>query len=373
MAKLKQTFSGTLKYKAEPEYMISQYEINLLNANPFESLLKVQSSKNGELTFSVPVSHTLCRELENGINKTELPQFIQQILQLLDVLKKMGLSKKRVILSPEYIYVEEKTGILKFVYLPVNGEMMAYDEILLIKDLILKTKLSGNDRILWDKWSRGLLPDTDVKKALLKMPANRTAKAGYGQGGLTEQIGDEAETGVDEDQSLCAFEDWSADPSAEAEEEALTGLDEDAQNQTLWQNDAWDDGDEALTGLAEDLNFDAMDKNDGTFQESLSDGQSNSLMARLVSLQSGESVVVRGSNFVIGRSQNETDYRIDDSHVSGKHATILKRNGQYYIKDNHSTNGTYLDGEKLAPFEEVGLMPNSIVKFYKLEYRFELV
>ncbi len=30
MAKFKQLFSGVLKYKAEPEYMVSQYELNRL-------------------------------------------------------------------------------------------------------------------------------------------------------------------------------------------------------------------------------------------------------------------------------------------------------------------------------------------------------
>ena len=52
----------------------------------------------------------------------------------------------------------------------------------------------------------------------------------------------------------------------------------------------------------------------------------------------------------IGRSPG-AEIQIDDPFASGRHARIYERGGFYYVEDMGSTNGTYLNGEKLASQE----------------------
>jgi diguanylate cyclase (GGDEF)-like protein len=51
--------------------------------------------------------------------------------------------------------------------------------------------------------------------------------------------------------------------------------------------------------------------------------------------------------YIIGRS-SDCQLRIDDPTVSGKHARIFEKNGIFYIEDLDSTNGTFLDHNRMT-------------------------
>lgn len=57
--------------------------------------------------------------------------------------------------------------------------------------------------------------------------------------------------------------------------------------------------------------------------------------------------------FSIGK-QN-ADYVINKAVISRMHATLLKKQEQYYIRDENSSNHTYLNGKQLPPFTEYPL------------------
>lgn len=61
-----------------------------------------------------------------------------------------------------------------------------------------------------------------------------------------------------------------------------------------------------------------------------------------------------GSKLTVGRL-GENDVRLDEGSVSSHHAEIVVRDGQAVLVDKGSTNGTYLNGEKVegeAPLQE---------------------
>ena len=51
--------------------------------------------------------------------------------------------------------------------------------------------------------------------------------------------------------------------------------------------------------------------------------------------------------FSIGRDPNINDIVIDDISISRQHALIYKKGDHFFIKDNDSTNGTYINDEKI--------------------------
>ncbi|MCB2214032.1 FHA domain-containing protein [bacterium] len=62
----------------------------------------------------------------------------------------------------------------------------------------------------------------------------------------------------------------------------------------------------------------------------------------------------------IGRAANN-DMVIDEVHVSSHHARIVRRGGQVFIEDQGSTNGTYVNGQRVtAP---MALMPGATIQF----------
>lgn len=64
--------------------------------------------------------------------------------------------------------------------------------------------------------------------------------------------------------------------------------------------------------------------------------------------------------FTIGRVLEYCDYALEENnYVSRRHVTILLRNGQAYIRDNGSANGTFLDGMRIKPNTDVELCAGS--------------
>ena len=57
--------------------------------------------------------------------------------------------------------------------------------------------------------------------------------------------------------------------------------------------------------------------------------------------------LVDKDKFIIGRGSTMTDLTIRDGNISRKHAAVIFRNGEYYIKDLDSTNGIDYKGERI--------------------------
>ena len=68
----------------------------------------------------------------------------------------------------------------------------------------------------------------------------------------------------------------------------------------------------------------------------------------------GEFSIREGQRLSIGRDIS-SDVAIVDSKVSRNHASITARDGKLFIEDHNSTNGTYVNGEKLSPSTETEL------------------
>jgi hypothetical protein len=84
-------------------------------------------------------------------------------------------------------------------------------------------------------------------------------------------------------------------------------------------------------------------------------------------LRAGASFAVDGG-MTIGRAPG-ADIQIDDRFASAHHARIYERDGYVYIEDMGSTNGTYLNGQRLAA-EEL-LRSQDRVRIGDTEFRYE--
>jgi two-component system cell cycle response regulator len=82
----------------------------------------------------------------------------------------------------------------------------------------------------------------------------------------------------------------------------------------------------------------------------------------------GRLIEIDGSELVVGRT-DESTLRIDDESLSRKHARFFRLMGNYYVTDLQSTNGTFVNGERvtaptqLADGDRVQLGLATVVRF----------
>src|SRR6266404_67009 len=93
-------------------------------------------------------------------------------------------------------------------------------------------------------------------------------------------------------------------------------------------------------------------------------------MARLVLLSeglTGRTFELKVEKTTVGRVEDNT-FQIPETSVSSHHAEILLRGHDVVIKDLNSTNGTFINGEKVT---EAVLKPGQILRLGMIEMRLE--
>lgn len=93
-------------------------------------------------------------------------------------------------------------------------------------------------------------------------------------------------------------------------------------------------------------------------------------MAKLVILNqgmTGRSIELTVERTTVGRVEENT-FQIADASVSSRHAEILLRGSDIVVRDLNSTNGTFLNNEKIS---EVVLKPGQTLRFGQVELKLD--
>lgn len=92
----------------------------------------------------------------------------------------------------------------------------------------------------------------------------------------------------------------------------------------------------------------------------------------LVQKSTGKEFWIEEAEYTIGSIQTAGIYIRNNTAVSRCHAKLFYINEEYYLEDLHSTNGTYVNGEKIPSGEKRRLIDNTRIKFANEEFTFEL-
>ena len=74
--------------------------------------------------------------------------------------------------------------------------------------------------------------------------------------------------------------------------------------------------------------------------------------------------------FILGKSIQKADYAFDKKSVSRAHLAIIRKDGNYFAKDLSSLNGSFVNGEKINPQEEVAIKNEDVIKLADVELKF---
>ncbi len=92
----------------------------------------------------------------------------------------------------------------------------------------------------------------------------------------------------------------------------------------------------------------------------------------LISAKTGEKIHINTADFTIGRERSKVNYHIAGNTSVGRvHAKIVNRNGAAYLVDMKATNGTFVNGVKCTPMEEVQLKSGDKITFSNEEYTYQ--
>lgn len=95
--------------------------------------------------------------------------------------------------------------------------------------------------------------------------------------------------------------------------------------------------------------------------------------AYLIRKRNGERITITEKEFVLGKDPSQTDYCLTgNSAISRAHAVILHKGTEYDVSDKNATNGTFVNGEKVAAFQKTRLKDGDIIRLADEDFEFRL-
>ena len=96
----------------------------------------------------------------------------------------------------------------------------------------------------------------------------------------------------------------------------------------------------------------------------------NNPVPYLVRVSTNELIPILNKEFMVGKSVN-CDYQIiDNSKISRRHAVFRISNGECYVRDNDSTNHTFVNGKLVQPCVEIMLSNDDYIRLGDEEFRY---
>lgn len=82
--------------------------------------------------------------------------------------------------------------------------------------------------------------------------------------------------------------------------------------------------------------------------------------------------IKKGEPALFGRNKSVCDHAIDDVRVSRLHAKITQAAGKFYIQDEGSSGGTFVNQQRLSIAEQYLLTDGDLINFNEVAYQFTL-
>lgn len=95
-------------------------------------------------------------------------------------------------------------------------------------------------------------------------------------------------------------------------------------------------------------------------------------MPFLLATGKNKKITITKDFFKIGRDPMRADFASDNKVIGRVHAHLITSNGEYFFEDNHSTNGSYVNGVKVSPKEKIKIKHEDLIKLANEEFIFRL-
>lgn len=290
---------------------IQERELEILEGNAVVEFLHPRLEGRHRITYIAPASLALDEYMKADMTVYKLYSILIQIVEVVKIIEKYGLRMDNLVLDRKFIYVREMTGKLIFLYEPVKDSVKSADVYSFLSKLINDIH-SENPEVQGEcERLRAFFMDADCNIEDMERLIMNVYPSIYQQ-------------------------------TTRLKTNHLQNVKEDAT--TLLQTPAEPD---ATVVLGE-----------------------TKAQAGLLRLKTSDKVEIEGSAFHIGKDIT-AEYCISDNNaISRNHAVIVYREGRYAIRDEQSTNYTYINGIRLDAGIERELQNGDCIQLADEEFQF---
>lgn len=94
----------------------------------------------------------------------------------------------------------------------------------------------------------------------------------------------------------------------------------------------------------------------------------NGIILKAANNETNQTIIPRYFPCIIGKSSKSSDYVIENKTISRVHLKISENSDGFYIEDLNSTNGSFLNGNRLAPYHPVKINMGDKITLSEMDY-----
>lgn len=330
MSKLKVSIKKstvTAMMKAGRKERINETELSQLARIKPCGIMHVTKTKKDSVIYTCPANINLTDRLKKAISKYDFFFMIEQIVIMVEDVYNNGLNVNSVRFNMDDVYINEMTKEMYFIYFPIVGGQESADIVGFIENIIYTMTPVINE-------------DTNYISRFMYYVRSFH---GFNGNAIEKYISREERAVVNV-----------------LKNKAVTMQQQIMQQQTMQQ---------VMQGSMDGT---TVLSDDGISVQQIQQMQPvNYHFASLTRQVTGEKIELGKPSFVLGKNPEKSDYAVaDNTNISRVHAVITMRNGRYYVMDQNSTNGTFINGRIIKAGQETEILPGDCLMLANEEFIF---
>lgn len=335
MSKLKVSIKKstvTAMMKAGRKERINETELSQLARIKSCGIMHVTKTKKDSVIYTCPANINLTDRLKKAISKYDFFFMMEQIVIMVEDVYNNGLNVNSVRFNMDDVYINEMTKEMYFIYFPIVGGQESADIVGFIENIIYTMTPVINE-------------DTNYISRFMYYVRSFH---GFNGNAIEKYISREERAVVNV-----------------LKNKAVTMQQQIMQQQTMQQQ------------IMQQVMQGSMDgttvlSDDGISVQQIQQMQPvNYHFASLTRQVTGEKIELGKPLFVLGKNPEKSDYAVaDNTNISRVHAVITMRNGRYYVMDQNSTNGTFINGRIIKAGQETEILPGDCLMLANEEFIF---
>ena len=329
MSKLKVSINKstvTAMMKAGRKERINETELSQLARIKPCGIMHVTKTKKDSVIYTCPANINLTDRLKKAISKYDFFFMMEQIVIMVEDVYNNGLNVNSVRFNMDDVYINEMTKEMYFIYFPIVGGQESADIVGFIENIIYTMTPVINE-------------DTNYISRFMYYVRSFH---GFNGNAIEKYISREERAVVNV-----------------LKNKAVT-MQQTMQQQIMQQ---------AMQGSMDGT---TVLSDDGISVQQIQQMQPvNYHFASLTRQVTGEKIELGKPSFVLGKNPEKSDYAVaDNTNISRVHAVITMRNGRYYVMDQNSTNGTFINGRIIKAGQETEILPGDCLMLANEEFIF---
>ena len=365
-----------LKTRLRPNDSINNQVVDLLFDNSDFKVLPIKTCTEYDGIVEILLNDDLSLDfvIKNNIERNVMLTLVFNLIKELSGLVRKGVKLEYIVFNKRYIYVNPKDLSIRFVCVPIDNVEHKVDFRIFLRGLLASAVYSEDVSLeyvgrLLNLVNSAEYTNTKFVELIREIGGDDIGKPmpyGYNEediekvsknndsvaGEITEVNMFDRE--IEDHELAKAFEKARADYAREI----TKGVPGDTREVPILTDEQIKEASEAIAAEKAAKKAAEMEQEEVTPYQPY-----------LIRMSTREKILIDKDRFNLGKSPMSNHYVIDNDRVSRYHCAIVYRNGRYYIKDNGSTNCTYVNGVDIGDLA-VELVNNTSIHIANEEFLF---